>query len=74
MMDETELNASVSHLQALLEAAQREKDMARKHAETIAQEARSVATDMQAKEVALTERKTKIVSLRNQIRKGKYKR
>ncbi|KAE9384385.1 hypothetical protein BT96DRAFT_1008130 [Gymnopus androsaceus JB14] len=61
------LTASVSHLQALLEAVQRERGMARKYAETIAQEARSVATVMQAKEAAL------IASLRNQIKKGKYK-
>ncbi|KAE9400065.1 hypothetical protein BT96DRAFT_1099205 [Gymnopus androsaceus JB14] len=53
--------------------AQRERDVARKHAEMIAQEARSVATAMQAKEVALTEHETEIASLRNQIKKGKYK-
>ncbi|KAE9388087.1 hypothetical protein BT96DRAFT_1004510 [Gymnopus androsaceus JB14] len=33
----------------------------------------SVATDMQAKEAALTERETEIASLKNQIKKGKYK-
>ncbi|KAE9387367.1 hypothetical protein BT96DRAFT_1005190 [Gymnopus androsaceus JB14] len=67
------LTANVSHLQTLLETAQRERDVSRKHAETIAQEARSVATDMQAKEAALTEHETEIASLRNQIKKGKYK-
>ncbi|KAE9393962.1 hypothetical protein BT96DRAFT_943530 [Gymnopus androsaceus JB14] len=64
------LTANGSHLRWLRE---RERDVSCKHAETIAQEARSVATDMQAKEVALTEHKTEIASLRNLIKKGKYK-
>ncbi|KAE9387013.1 hypothetical protein BT96DRAFT_1005537 [Gymnopus androsaceus JB14] len=80
MMDETKqvntadkvnrLTASVSHLVAWSQAI---GNTACKHAEMIAQEARSVATAMQAKEVALTEGKTEIASLRNQIKKGKYK-
>ncbi|KAE9411490.1 hypothetical protein BT96DRAFT_930565 [Gymnopus androsaceus JB14] len=48
----------------------------RKHAEMIAQEVHAqqeVATAMQAKEAALTKRKTKIASLRNQIKKSNVK-
>ncbi|KAE9392346.1 hypothetical protein BT96DRAFT_1000439 [Gymnopus androsaceus JB14] len=70
------LTAIVSHLvtNPTRDGSERERDVSRKHAEMIAQEARSVATDMQAKEAALTEHETEIASLRNQIKKGKYKR